>query len=503
HASRWASEGNLRGAMAVPEKCAVLVVGGGPAGSYTASVLAREGINVTVLEADIFPRYVNEACHEKNEILTNRYHIGESMLPSLRNFLRFIDLETKFDEHGFIRKVSRPLNISYTDFPAAKGINANNSAWNVIRSEADGLIVTSISFEPAAAPATTPPGPGSPTQASWSQKGGTTGTIMFQYLVDATGRAGLMSTKYLKNREMNQSLKAMPEKGQRGENQPYFEALSDGSGWAWAIPLHTNSMSVGVVMDQDLMLKMKKEGRLSSQELYQAILMTTSIANGLLKNATLVSGIRSASDWSYNASSYAGLNWRIIGDAGCFIDPFFSSGIHLALTGGLSAAVTICAAERGHCTPQEAAEWHGAKIADSYNRFLLVVTSALKQSGDGEKPVLTRWDEDNFDRAFDIFQPVIQGAADLPKQVLPMADSARLLDFCTHAMLNVKDFNNRDIAELAKELGVPVATVNAYVQMVMKVQTRNETSDLEDFASDAVKGLSPNMIRGSLGLVKG
>ena len=43
--------------MSVPGNCAVLVVGGGPAGSYTASVLGREGVDVVLLEADIFPRY--------------------------------------------------------------------------------------------------------------------------------------------------------------------------------------------------------------------------------------------------------------------------------------------------------------------------------------------------------------------------------------------------------------------------------------------------------------
>lgn len=43
--------------MSIPEKCTVLVVGGGPGGSYTASVLAREGIDTVLLEADKFPRY--------------------------------------------------------------------------------------------------------------------------------------------------------------------------------------------------------------------------------------------------------------------------------------------------------------------------------------------------------------------------------------------------------------------------------------------------------------
>lgn len=101
-----------------------------------------------------------------------------------------------------------------------------------------------------------------------------------------------------------------------------------------------------------------------------------------------------------------------------------------------------------------------------------------------------------------LFSSVIQGSADLPTQVLPMADSARLLDFCMHAMLNQKDFNNLGTDELAKELGVAPATVESYVQMVIGVMIKNEATDIGDFAGDALKGLFPNMTRGSLGLVK-
>jgi flavin-dependent dehydrogenase len=125
----------------------------------------------------------------------------------------------------------------------------------------------------------------------------------------------------------------------------------------------------------------------------------------LLKNAENVSEVKSASDWSYSASSYASPGIRVAGDAGSFIDPFFSSGVHLALSGGLSAATTIAAAIRGDCDEETAAAWHDKKTAESYTRFLVVVSSALKQIRSSDQPVIHDFDEESFERAFDLFRP--------------------------------------------------------------------------------------------------
>ena len=73
----------------IPTTTTVLVIGGGPAGSYAAAALAREGVDVTLLEADSFPRY----------------HVGESMLASIRHLLRVIELDEVFDRYGFVVKV--------------------------------------------------------------------------------------------------------------------------------------------------------------------------------------------------------------------------------------------------------------------------------------------------------------------------------------------------------------------------------------------------------------
>lgn len=167
-------------------------------------------------------------------------------------------------------------------------------------------------------------------------------------------------------------------------------------------------MSVGVVIDQQVATRKKKEmGSPGSKAFYLELLKSLPrFLAPMLEDASLVTDeIKSASDWSYSASSYASYNTRIVGDAGCFIDPYFSSGVHLAVAGALSAAATICASIRGQCSEHEALEWHSKKLAEGYTRFLLVVLSALKQIREHDEPVLSDWDEQGFERAFAHFRP--------------------------------------------------------------------------------------------------
>ncbi len=147
-------------------------------------------------------------------------------------------------------------------------------------------------------------------------------------------------------------------------------------------------------------------GSPSPLEFYKECLKLSPDILGRLDEAEFVSTtIKTASDWSYSATTYAGPNFRLVGDAGCFIDPYFSSGVHLALAGGLSAAVTIQASLRGECSEFQAAKWHSHKVAESYSRFLLVVMTTMRQIRAGEELVLSDVDEDGFDRAMALFRP--------------------------------------------------------------------------------------------------
>jgi flavin-dependent dehydrogenase len=145
------------------------------------------------------------------------------------------------------------LKCSVTDFLAAGG--AGNHSWNVVRSEADHLLfkhagesgakvfdktkVMSVEFQPHNKLGSGVVGDaahdvGTPVSATWSQKeSGKSGSIRFQYLVDASGRAGLVSTKYLKSRKYNQGLKNIAIWGYwdsaetygPGVGDPFFEAI--------------------------------------------------------------------------------------------------------------------------------------------------------------------------------------------------------------------------------------------------------------------------------------
>ncbi|KAJ7149191.1 putative halogenase [Mycena crocata] len=508
----------------IPTSTDILVIGGGPAGSFAAAALAREGFEVTLLEREHFPRY----------------HIGESMLPSCRPFLRFIGAEQKVIDYGFCVKVGGALKFNqtkregYTDF-----INPdpNKAAWNVTRAEFDeillrnasenrvrvweGVSVNSIKFSAE--------NDKQPVAVEWKSDTGTTGQLNFKWLVDASGRNGIMSTKYLKNRKFNQALRSVAfwgywtgagkyAPGTSRENATWLEALTDESGWAWFIPLHGGKVSVGIVLKEESS-RGKKAGLSGTDANSQHYLNQLKLVPGvkqLLGDAKFVGEVRSAGDYSYSASRYAGPNYRIAGDVGAFIDPFFSSGVHLAFGGGLSAASTIAASIRGQCSEEDAIRFHNEKTGTSYTRFLLVVLSAYRQITSQSVAVLSDIEEDNFDRAFDFIRPIIQGAADTDPEVTEaMLQSA--MDFCECALGLTDPEMHQEVAKrvdpalmeddgplLAPQEVKVIAGGDEEVEAVLRrIQSRKAVEAIHwqpNFRGETFNGFSIVLERGNLGL---
>ena len=169
--------------------------------------------------------------------------------------------------------------------------------------------------------------------------------------------------------------------------------------------MHNGTTSVGIVRNQAIAAKKKAAAGTSTTEFFTDSIQLTPNLLELIGTGKRVTEVKSASDYSYHSSSYSFEFARVVGDAGCFIDPFFSSGVHLAMNSGLSAATTIAASIRGDVDETTAAQWHTSKVREGYARFLFVVLSAYKQMMNQSEPVLSDHDEDNFDRAFSFIKP--------------------------------------------------------------------------------------------------
>ncbi|KAK7028532.1 Sulochrin halogenase [Favolaschia claudopus] len=501
----------------VPASTTVLVIGGGPGGSYTAAVLAREGVEVLLLEADKFPRY----------------HIGESQLASLRHFLRFIDLEKDFEDHGFTKKLGAAFKLNrfkregYTDFVFD---DPKNYSWNTVRSEADELMlrhaakcgaqvieetrVTDIEWDGDR-----------PIAATWKNKNTEgPGRVTFDYLVDASGRAGITSVKYLKNRHYNPEFKniafwtywnggAQYKPGTPRAGSPFFEALSDESGWAWFIPLHIGT-SVGVVMKQDKSDAKRAAAKEAGEDSslyghYMRALECAPNVKAMLSEAQIIEkdgklSVNTASDYSYHADSYAGPHYRLVGDAG---DPYLSSGVHLAISSGLSAAASICASMRGDFPEQDAIRFHNAKVDTSYTRFVLIIRSVYEHIRSQEATTLSAADEDNFDRAFAQFRPVIQGHIDSGTQ-MSETDRARLIEFYSRHAFEPSSPEERH--DLIEKFGDPLQSLKSSddaqstailrSMAVRKLLSVDETNHIDNYVADAVEGFRLRVQRGSIGL---
>lgn len=189
-----------------------------------------------------------------------------------------------------------------------------------------------------------------PVKALWKNKAGETGEIEFDWLIDASGKTSIMANKYLKNRIYREGLRNIAiwgywrdvkinAAGTKRSNAPWFEAMSgmnffqilnrsvsheivDELGWAWLIPLHDGTTSIGIVMHVDVSKRKKAAyagGSPSTTEHYlDQVKLLPGVLDLLGENGHLVPGsVKSSSDYSYFAPRYSGDHFRLVGDAAC------------------------------------------------------------------------------------------------------------------------------------------------------------------------------------------
>ena len=393
----------------------VLVIGGGPAGSTTATLLSREGFDVTLVERDVFPRY----------------HIGESLLPSCLEILELSGAREKIEAYGFQRKGGGYFAWGKDSWVLDFAPLRHPYSFQVVRSEFDQLLLEHAKsqgvrvFEGTEIRSLIFDGE-RPRSASWSQvvNGSDTGEISFDYLVDASGRSGVMAMHYLKNRRYHNAFQNVALWGYwTGTSRMSFApdgAIANGAvpdGWLWGIPLHDGTMSVGLVLHKTT-FKEKKQQYESLERIYLDAIDSCPLINDLVKPGKLVTNMKTEQDYSYIADKLTGPGYFLVGDAACFIDPLLSTGVHLAMHSALLCVASVASILRGEVTEQQAMTFFERSYRQTYLRLMTIV-AGMYQQYDGKETYfwkaqqLTNHDYDDSSAMMEAWLYIVSGMEDM------------------------------------------------------------------------------------------
>ena len=324
------------------ESCDVAVIGGGPAGSAVAAFLARRAYKVIALEKAHHPRF----------------HIGESLLPMNLPIFERLGVLDKVRALGVFKAgadFEADTESGYNTFAFARALgNSPPHAYQVWRQDFDQMLFEHArqsgadTREGQEVVAFEQEGPRL-TRLEVRTDAGAHYRIAARYVVDASGRDTFLAAKKKlrrKNREHQSAAIFGHFRGaatRPGEDAGNISMYRFEHGWMWMIPLPDGVMSVGAVCRPDY-LKQRK-GR--TVEFLLATLQKNPRLWRRVQDAELISDeVRATGNYSYDSIHMGGIGWVMIGDAFAFLDPVFSSGVYLAMSGAEQAAEVVDAALR-------------------------------------------------------------------------------------------------------------------------------------------------------------
>jgi flavin-dependent dehydrogenase len=311
----------------IPSTADVIIAGGGPAGATLARLLAELGYRTVLFEKHRFPRP----------------HIGESLTPQIIPVFDFLGVRARVEARGFLRMVghsvcwgdSRPRASYYSTDHSRRG-------FQVWREDFDSLLLThareggghvfeeqlvkGIEFGANRVTVTT-------------RHSQTTAA----FFIDATGRGGILARQNLRQRDPIFQTLAVTGYWRDASGPPGIDFANTlletyENGLVWSVPLHNGLRNVTLLVDWDMGEHIRQAGLRS---FYQTELAKVSYITQFLSQARLVFPPRAFDATWHTAASFAGDRFLLAGDAGVFVDPLSSEGVHKAMASSITGAAVI------------------------------------------------------------------------------------------------------------------------------------------------------------------
>jgi flavin-dependent dehydrogenase len=323
------------------ENCDVAVIGGGPAGSTTAALLARRGHSVILLEKAHHPRF----------------HIGESLLPMNLPLFERLGVLDKVRALGVVKPgadFEADNERGYNSFAFARALgNSPPHAFQVWRADFDRMLfqhARSCGVSAREGHEVVQCEQLGPRDSRLEVRTGEGSyAVHTRYVVDASGRDTFLSARRRLRRrnKLHQSAAIFGHfrgaETRPGEDAGNISIYRFEYGWMWMIPLPEGVMSVGAVCRPDYL----KQRRSPPLEFLRATLQRNPGLWRRVEHAELIGDkVHVTGNYSYDSRRIGGPGWMLVGDAFAFVDPVFSSGVYLAMSGAEQAARAIDAVLR-------------------------------------------------------------------------------------------------------------------------------------------------------------